>query len=118
MFETISNWVGELKCCRTSKKMNIVLDALWKCQPPKMIDNILDIVLSARRIKVRDIGKAKGISKCTMALILRENLGVKKISARLVPRFLTLENKRNRVVNSKAVLGFSFAILRILRINS
>ena len=54
---------------------------------------------------MRDIGKATGISKCTMALILRENLGVKKISARLVPRFLTLENKRNRVVNSKAVLA-------------
>ena len=62
------------------------------------------MVLSARRIKVRVIGKATGISQCTISLIFHENLDVKKISARLLPRFLTLENICKLVVNSKAVL--------------
>ena len=84
--------------------MNIVPDALWKCLPPKMIDKIHDMVLNARRVEVRDTGKATGISQYTISLILHENLGAKKITARLQPRVLTLEIKRNRVVNSKAVL--------------
>ena len=50
-----------------------------------MIDKIHNIVLSDRRIKVREI--------------LHEKLGVKKILASWVPRLLSEKNKRNRMVD-------------------
>ena len=73
---------------------------------PEMIDKIQDMILSVRRIRVREIIKATTISQGTVFSILHEKLGVKKILARLVPRLLSEENKRNRVVDSEAILAF------------
>ena len=44
----------------------------------EMIDKIHDMVLSDRRIKVREIIKATGISQGTVFSILHEKLGVEK----------------------------------------
>ncbi|GBN40167.1 hypothetical protein AVEN_135524-1 [Araneus ventricosus] len=44
----------------------------------KMFNKIHDVVLSDRRIKVRDIVEATGISQGTVFSILHEKLGVKK----------------------------------------
>ena len=71
---------------------------------PEMIDKIHDMVLSDQRIKVREVVEATGISQGTVFLILHEKLGVKNIFARSVLRLLSEENKRNRVVDSEAVL--------------
>ena len=51
-----------------------------------------------------EIVEATSISQGTVFSILQEKLGVKKISARWVPRLLSEENKRNRVVDSEAIL--------------
>ena len=67
---------------------------------PEMIDKIHDMVLSDRRIKVREIVEATCISRGTMFPVLHENVGAKKILAWWVPRLLSDENKRNRVVHS------------------
>ena len=72
---------------------------------PEMIDKIHDIVLSDRRIKVREIVEAIDISQGTVFSILHEKLGVKKISARWVPRLLSEENKWNRAVDCEAILA-------------
>ena len=75
---------------------------------PEMIDKIHDMVLNDRRIKVREIVEAIGISQGTLFSILFEKLGVKRISARWVPCLLSEENKRNHVVDSQAI----FALFR------
>ena len=72
---------------------------------PEMIDKIYGMVFSDRRIKVREIVKATGITESTVFSILHEKLDVKKISARWVPRLLSKENKRNSVFDSEAVFG-------------
>ena len=75
---------------------------------PEMIDKIHDMVLSDRRIKVCEIVEATGICICmqgTLFAISHEKLGVRKISAGWVLRLLSEENKRNRVVDSKAILA-------------
>ena len=77
---------------------------------PKIISKINDMVLSNRRTKVREIVKITGISQGTVFSILHEKLGVKKISARCVLHLLSEKNKRNRVVDSEAILAFSVAI--------
>ena len=63
------------------------------------------MVLSGRRIKVREIVEATRISQGTVFSILLEKLGVEKISARWVLHLLSEENKCNRVVDSETILA-------------
>ena len=58
---------------------------------PEIIDKVHDIVLTDRRVKVRELVEATVIS------ILHEQLGMKKLSARWVPRLLTVDHKRDYV---------------------
>ena len=80
VFATVYNGVNEFKCGHTSTK--------------------------DQSIKVREIVEATGISQGTVFSILHEEFGVKKISARRVPRLLSEENKRNYVINFEVILAF------------
>ncbi|KAG5312849.1 SETMR methyltransferase, partial [Acromyrmex insinuator] len=87
-FATVYNWVNEFK-------RGCHLHALRSGRPievatPEIID------------KVRYC--ATGISHGTVISILHEQLGMKKLSARWVPRLLTVDHKRNRVTISKQCL--------------
>ena len=68
----------------------------------EIIDKVHDIVLTDRRVKVRELVEATGISHGTVISILHEQLGMKKLSARWVPRLLTVNH--NRVTISKQCL--------------
>ncbi|KAG5320457.1 SETMR methyltransferase, partial [Pseudoatta argentina] len=58
-----------------------------------------------RREKMRELVEATGISHSTVISILYEQLGMKKLSAKWVPRLgVTMEHKRNRVTISKQYL--------------
>ena len=74
---------------------------------PEMIDKIHNVLLSDRRIKVNKIVEVTSISKGTVFSNLHEKFGVKKILSKWVRRLLSEENKRNRVVNSEAILALS-----------
>ena len=97
VFATVYNWVNEFKRGRTSTKDEHRSGRPVEVTTLEMIDRIHDMVLSDRRIKVREIVEATGISQSTVFLILHEKIGVRKISARWVMRLLSEENKRNRV---------------------
>ena len=103
-FATIYNWVNEFKCGRTSTKDEPRSGKPIDVSTPEMIEKIQEMVLHDRRIKVREIVEATGVSQGAVFSILHEKLGVKKISARWVPRLLTAENKRKCVLDSRAVL--------------
>ncbi|XP_018307239.1 putative uncharacterized protein FLJ37770 [Mycetomoellerius zeteki] len=103
-FSTVYNWVNEFKRGRTS-----TYDAPRSGRPieaatPEIIDKIHDIVLTDQRVKVRELVEATGISHGTVISILHEQLGMKKLSARWVPRLLTVDHKRDRVTISKQCL--------------
>ena len=70
-----------------------------------MIDKIHDIVFNDRRLKVREISETVNISVGCVWQILHECLGMRKLSARWVPRLLTVDHKRARVVASEQCLG-------------
>ena len=70
-----------------------------------MIEKIHDIVLNDRRLKVREIIETVKISVGRVWHILHECLGMRKLSARWVPRLLTADHKRARVVASEQCLG-------------
>ena len=87
-FATVHNWVNEFKRSRTSEKDEHRSGRPVEVTTPEMIDKIHDMVLSDRRIKVHEIIEATSISQGTVFSTLHKKLGVKKISARWVPRFL------------------------------
>ena len=60
--------------------------------------------MTDRRVKVRELVEATDISHGTVISILYEQLGMKKLSARWVPRLLTVDHKRDRVTISKQCL--------------
>jgi len=60
--------------------------------------------LDDRRMKVREIAETIGISKERVGYILHEELDIKKLCARWVPRFLTADQKRTRMKISEQCL--------------
>ena len=62
------------------------------------------MVLADRRVKVREIFDAIGISYGSVVSILNDQLGLRKLSARWVPRLLSIDHKRKRVTTSKDCL--------------
>ena len=65
------------------------------------VKKIHDLVLTDRRLKVREKAKTVGISKECVGHILHEIFDMRKLSARWVPRFLTPDNRRNRETTSE-----------------
>jgi histone-lysine N-methyltransferase SETMAR len=63
-----------------------------------------DMVLDDRRMKVREIAKTIGISKERVWYVFHEELDMKKLCARWVPRLLTADQKRTRMKISEQCL--------------
>ncbi|XP_017486515.1 PREDICTED: histone-lysine N-methyltransferase SETMAR-like, partial [Rhagoletis zephyria] len=72
---------------------------------PEMIEKIRDMVMSDRRLKVREIGESVGISIERVNNILQNHLDMRKLSARWVPRLLTTHHKQTRVSISNDCLS-------------
>jgi len=101
---TIRYWFNEFKRGRTS-----VFDEERPGRPIEvttedMVNKIHDVVLADRRVKIREIADIVSISIERIQNILHEELGMKKLSARWVPRLLTVEQKRNRMTTSEHCL--------------
>ena len=61
-----------------------------------MVKKIHKMVLDDRRLKVLELADMVGISKSAVHRILTENLDMRKLCARWVPRLLTMEQKQRR----------------------
>ncbi|XP_076643528.1 histone-lysine N-methyltransferase SETMAR-like [Halictus rubicundus] len=103
-FTIVKFWAAEFKRGRTSLGDD---ERLGRAKTATSDDNIAKIhhmLLDNRRIKVREIEEAMNISK-RVCHILNEDLGMRKLSARWMPRLLTLDQKRVRMNISIALLA-------------
>ncbi|KAG5338751.1 SETMR methyltransferase, partial [Acromyrmex charruanus] len=87
-FATVYNWVNEFKRGRTS-----TCDAPRSGRPIREAATLPEI-----------IDKRPGISHGTVISILHEQLSMKKLLERWVPRLLTVDHKRDRMTISKQCL--------------
>jgi len=101
---TVKNWFNEFQRGRTSVFDEPRPGAPKTATAEDNVTKINDLVLADRRLKIREIDETVGMSKDRVSHILHEILGMRKLSARWVPRLLTPQNKRNRETTSEQCL--------------
>ena len=88
LISMVKKWFTEFRCGRTSTIDAERSGRQVEIAIPETIEKIPNMVLADRRLKVRETVEAIGISQGSVALILKDHLGMKKLSARWVPRLL------------------------------
>ena len=97
-FSTIKKWAAEFKHGRTTLEDDPREGCPRSATPPEIIEQVPDMVLDDRRMKVREIAETMGISKeKRVGYILHEELDIKKLCARWVQRLLTTDQKRMKI---------------------
>jgi transposase len=92
-FSTIKKWAAKFKRGCTSLKDDLCEGCPKSATTPEIIEQVHDMVLDNRRMKVLEIAETIGISKERVGYILHEELDMKKLCARWVLRLLTADQK-------------------------
>ncbi|XP_011647659.1 histone-lysine N-methyltransferase SETMAR-like [Pogonomyrmex barbatus] len=103
-FATVKRWAAEFKRGRTSLADDERSGRPTTATIADNIERIHQMILDDRRIKVREIAEAVGISKERVCHILTKELNICKLNACWVPRLLTVDQKRIRMNISKTLL--------------
>lgn len=89
-FAIVKRWAAKFKRDRTS-----LVDDERSGRPTATttdnIEKVHQMILDDRRVKIREIAEAVGISKESVCHILHEELSMRKLTAHWVPRLLTLD---------------------------
>jgi len=73
---------------------------------PKIIDQIHELILEDGRISAKSIAEQLGISREWVGSIIHEDLDMRKLSAKWVPKCLKADRKRQRCHSSEQHLEF------------
>jgi histone-lysine N-methyltransferase SETMAR len=92
----VKYWAAEFKRGRTSCQDEHGSGRPIEVTTPEMEKKMHKMVLDDRRLKVHELADMVGISKSAIHRILTENLDMRKLCARWVPRLLTMEQKQRR----------------------
>jgi len=103
-FQQLRNGLPSLNVAVPALKMIHVKDVQKMQQTPEIIEQVHDMILDDRRMKVREIAETIDISKDHVGYILHEELDFKMLCARWVPRLLTADQKRSRMKISEQCL--------------
>ena len=68
---------------------------------PEIIDQIHELILEDRRISAKSIAEQLGISHERVGSIIHEDLDMRKLSAKWVPKCLNGDQKRQRCQSSE-----------------
>ena len=91
MFSTIKKWAAKFKRGRTNLDDDPLEGHPKSATPPEIIEQVHNMVLDDQQMTVREIAETIGISKERVGYILHEELDMKKLCARWVPRLITAD---------------------------
>ena len=97
-------WVGEFKHGRMSLENEARSGRPLDATDQEMCKKVWDLVYSDRRIQVEEIAQALGISHGSVLTIKHDRLGMRKLTARLVPKSLSDEQMATRASVCSALL--------------
>ncbi|KAM8718303.1 hypothetical protein ACLKA7_001003 [Drosophila subpalustris] len=101
---TICDWYSNFKRGRSSTEDSKRSGRPKEVIIPEIIRQVRQIVLTDRRVKVREIAETVGISTGSAVSILHDHLHMKKLNVQWVPHFLDIEQREKRVADSKSCL--------------
>ena len=104
-YATVKRWVAEFKRGRQSHEDEPHHGRPVTVATPEMVSKVHDIIMTDRRVTERYIASTVGISQKRVHFILTEDLEMRKLSARWVPRLLTLDQKHTRRTLSRTNLN-------------
>ena len=81
---------------------------------PEIIHQIHELILEYRRISAESIAEQLGISRERVGFIIHEDLDMRKLSAKWVPKCLNVEQKRQRCQSSEQLLDFFFGAIKMI----
>jgi len=73
---------------------------------PEIIDKIQELILENRRISAKSVSEQLDISRERVGSIIHENLDMRNLSAKWVPKCLKADQKRQRCQSSEQLLEF------------
>lgn len=103
-YTTVKKWVAEFKRGRESIEDDPRSGRPMTSTTEEKIRKICDHILTDRRLTIRDIADTIGISYERKQNIIVNKLGFSKVSARWVPRLLSVQQKRIRLTVSRDCL--------------
>ena len=110
---TVKNWVAQFKYGDFS-----TCDASRPGRPktvttPEIIDQIHELILEDRQISAKSIAEQLGISREQVGSIIHEDLDMRKLSVKWVPKCLNVDQKHQWCQSSEQILFFFGAIQMI-----
>ena len=103
-YAQVKFWVGEFKRGRTSLEDEARSGRPLDATDEEMCKKVRDLVYSDRRIQVEEIAQALGSSHGSVSTILHDRLGMRKLTARWVPKSLSDEQQATRASVWSALL--------------
>ena len=104
-YATVKRWVAEFPRSRQNLEDDPRPGRPVTVATPEMVNKVHEIVMTDRRVTERYIASTVGISQERVHSILTEDLEIRKLSARWVPRLLTVDQKHTRRTLSRTNLN-------------
>jgi len=86
--------------------MRLVLDDPPTVTTPEIFDQIHELILEDRRISAKSIAEQLGISREWVGSIIHEDLDMRQLSTKWVPKCLNADEKRQQCQSSEQLLDF------------
>ena len=103
-YAQVKFWIGEFKRGRTSLEDEARSGRPLDATDEEMCKKVRDLVYSDRRIQLEERAQALGMSHDRVSTILHDRFGMRKLTARWVPKFLIDEQMATRASACSALL--------------
>ena len=95
-YAQVKFWEGEFKRGRMSLEDEARSGQPLDATDEEMCKNVRNLVFSNRRIRVKEITQTLGISHGSVSTLLHDRLGMRKLTARCIPKSLSDEQIATR----------------------
>ncbi|PNF43029.1 hypothetical protein B7P43_G08778 [Cryptotermes secundus] len=100
----IKEWYNRFKDGRTSVDSEPRSGRLSTSRNENVIEQVRTLVMEDRRITVRELANEIGVRIGSVHLILTEDFGMRRVSAKFVPKLLAMEQKQRRLEMAQDML--------------